>query len=268
MTREFGTENVERRNKNSCLRLGLGLGLVLILSCDTWTKIIVTAQVSKTLAPETSTASVLIGRATVQNIFDDDWMNTPDPGDSSFGVFPAKIEPLGGCEVKVNSDVIGERVAGVYFRAAMDLEYCVRYDLDITTADGKRITAHGFLPDSFSIVSPRPGDSLGPGTVDAVWTHSDSCQTFLVGITPADSASTAVGWSDSRKDTFCTIPAAAFQDSLGNFVPGNYVLSVTAVNGGWKKSGWDLLLSGGNLSGALGTFGCALLARPVAFRVE
>jgi hypothetical protein len=252
------------------LGLVLGLALVLGLSCDAdkWSTTIVTAQVSKTLDPASSTASILIGKATVENIFHDDWMETPDPGDSTFGAFPAKITPISGAQVKVNSEDVGERVPGVYFKTGMGLAYRARYDLEIVTSDGKTITAHGFLPDSFSIVQPQPQDSFGQGAVNAVWTHSDSCETFLVGITPADSGSTAQGWADARTDTSCTIPATAFTDTLGNFVPGNYVFSVTAVNSGWNKSALDLFLSGGNVDGASGTFGCAVFPKPVVFRVK
>ncbi len=250
------------------LRLALAAGLLSLLSCEEWTKIVVTAQVSRILEPESNTASVLVGRATVRNIFTDDWMNTPEPGDSSFEPFPAKLEPLAGCEVKINAEAIGERLSGVYFRAGKDLEYCRRYELEITTPEGERITGYAFLPDSFSIVLPRSGDSLPLAALNAVWTHADSCQTYLVSVAPVDTLSPAAGWSDSRKDTFCTVPASAFQDSLGNAVPGYYVLNVTAVNGGWKKSALDLVLSGGNLSGALGTFGCAVVARPVVFQLR
>ncbi len=247
------------------------LVLGLILSCDEeWSTIIVTAQVAKTLDPESNTASVLLGEATIQNIFREEWMETPDPGDTSFwhNPFPAKVTPIENADVQVNSATVGQKLPGVYFKAAMDLEYLVRYDLEIETPEGKTITAHGFLPDSFSITSPQQGDSFGLGPVNVVWTGSDSSETFLVGVSPSDSAGSAQGWADSFKDTSCTVPLTAFQDTLGTFVPGEYLLTVTAVNGGWNKSGLDLFLSGGNLEGAVGTFGCAVLAKPVIFRVE
>ncbi len=249
----------------------LAASFLVLCSCgDEFTTTIVTAQVARTLAPASNTASVLAGTTTFQNIFADDWMATPDPGDSTFwsDPFPVKVTPIAGADVRVNSTTVGERVAGAYFRAALDLEFLARYDLAITTAEGREITGSAFLPDSFAIVVPAPGDSFGPGTVNATWTHSDSCETFIVGVTPADTASPAQGWADSRVDTFCVIPAESFQDTLGNFVPGDYVFSVTAVNGGWNKPALDLLLSGGNLAGALGTFGCAVLPAPVVFRVE
>jgi hypothetical protein len=249
----------------------LAVAAVFMTGCDqeSFSTIVVTAQVAKTLNPESNTASILVGKATIANLFHDDWMDTPDPGDTSFAnyMFPARIEPVGGAAVTLNSGTVAQRLPGVYFAAALDLQYLSRYDMSITTDDGKVITAHGFLPDSFGIVQPQQGDSFGLGDVAATWTSSESCETFIVGVNPVDTASLAVGWSDSRTDTFCTIPASAFRDSLGNFVPGDYVFGVTAVNGGWNKSGLDLFLSGGNVSGASGVFGCAVYPRPVVIRV-
>uniref|UniRef100_A0A7C4CCY8 DUF4382 domain-containing protein n=1 Tax=candidate division WOR-3 bacterium TaxID=2052148 RepID=A0A7C4CCY8_UNCW3 len=246
---------------------------LLSLTCDEWnySTLVLTAQVAKTLNPESNSATVLLAKTTVANLLHDDWMETPEPGDSLFSpdLFPVKVTPVSGATVTLNSVPIpANPVPGVYFLPAADLQHLARYDLDITTADGKRVTAHGFLPDSFSILAPLEGDSFGPGPVGAVWTRSDSAQTYLVGITPADSSSPAQGWADSRTDTACTIPAAAFQDTLGNFIPGDYVFSIAAVNGGWNKSGLDLFLSGGNVSGALGVFGCAVHPRPVLIRVR
>ena len=246
------------------------LALVAVIGCDesTFSTVIVTAQVAKTLNPESNTASVLIGTATIANILRDDWMETPDPGDTSFwsNPFPAKVDPMGGADVKLNGDTVGQRVSGVYFKAALNLQYLARYDLNIVTPEGKTITAHGFLPDSFSIIGPRDGDSLviGTDTLRAVWTKSDSAETYLVGISPADTSSPAVGWSDGMTDTTCIVPDAAFRDSLGVAVPGEYIFSITAVNGGWNKSGLDLFLAGGNVNGASGTFGCAVYPRPVS----
>jgi hypothetical protein len=249
--------------------LSLALCTFLLVGCDLseFSTIIVTAQVAKTLNPESNTASILIGKATVENILSDEWMETPDVGDTNFldYVFPARIEPVGGATVTLNSENIGQKLPGVYFKAAMDLQYLARYDLSITTPDGRTITGHGFLPDSFSIVAPA--DSLiydhATDTLRAVWTESDSAETYIVGLSPSDTASAAVGWTDGRTDTSCVVPATAFQDSLGNFVPGEYIFGVTAVNGGWNKGALDFLLSGGNLEGASGTFGCAVYPRPV-----
>lgn len=242
---------------------------LFLSSCDLaeYSTIIVTAQVAKTLDPESNTASILVGKATVENIFQDDWMMTPDPGDSTFwdDAFPAKVEPIGDCDVTINGATVGQKLPGVYFGAGVGLQYMQRYDLAITTPDARTVTAHGFLPDSFSIILPRDFDSfdIGGDTLRAAWSKSDSTETYLVGIAPADSGSPALGWSDAMTDTACIIPHEAFEDSIGVEVPGEYVFSITAVNGGWNKSGLDLFLSGGNLSGASGTFGCAVYPRPV-----
>jgi hypothetical protein len=258
------------KKKVGILHLGLvACGLWLLLAaCDStrFSTLVVTAQVAKTLDPESNTASILVGEATIDNIFHDDWMETPDPGDSSFwsNPFPARVTPLSGSAVTVNSTTVGQKVPGVYFQAGLGLNYLARYDLNIVTADNRTVTAHGFLPDSFSILSPQDAETLdiADDTLRAVWSGSDSCETYLVGVSPADSGSTALGWSDALTDTTCVVPAAAFKDSFGVAVPGSYVFSVTAVNGGWNKSGLDLFLSGGNLSGAVGTFGCAVYPRP------
>lgn len=242
-------------------------------ACDNleYTTLVVTAQVARTLDPESNTATVLLAKTTIANLFHDDWMETPDPGDSLFGadLFPVKVTPVSGATITLNATTIpANPVPGVYFLPGANLQYLARYDLDITTPDGRRVTARGFLPDSFSILAPQAGDSFAPGPVTAIWTRSDSAQTYLVGITPADSASPAQGWADSRTDTACTIPASAFQDSLGTFVPGDYIFSISAVNGGWNRSGLDLFLSGGNVSGALGVFGCAVHPGPVLIRIR
>lgn len=247
--------------------------LPFLAGCDAseWSTTIVTAQVVKTLGLESNTASVLIGKATVANLFNYEWMETPDPGDSNFinYIFPARIEPIGGATCAVNGTSVGQTLPGIYFRAALDLQYMQRYDLNITLPSGGTVTAHGFLPDSFSILAPRQLDTVGEGaTLTATWTRADSAETYIVGISPADSTSPAVGWTDGRADTSCVIPASAFEDSLGNYVPGVYTFGVTAVNGGWNKSALDLFLSGGNLEGAKGTFGCAVYPLPVVVIAE
>lgn len=243
-----------------------------LLGCgeSEFSTLVVTAQVARTLNPGSSTVSVLLGKATVQNIFHEDWMETPEPGDTNFGawMFPAKVTPVGGATVRLGGEPVFERVSGIYFKAAADLRFLTRYELDIMTADGRHVTAHGFLPDSFDIVLPRDGDSFGLEPVGVIWTSSESCHTYIVGCSPLDTASTAAGWSDSRTDTSCQIPVSAFKDSLGTFVPGDYLVSVTAVNGGWNKTGLDLFLSGGNVSGAAGVFGCAVYPKPVVIRLR
>jgi len=247
-----------------------GLALLLALlttNCDdVFRTMLVTAQVVRTLGVPSNTASVLAGDLTLENIFTEDWLENPEPGDTSLWSMPlpARVTPVEGADVTLNGVQLGQKLPGIYGRAALDLDYLTRYDLAMTTADGRTVSAHGFLPDSFAIVTPGQGAVRHPDSVLVTWTHSDSCETFLVGVQPADSGSTAQGWADSFTDTTCTVPRAAFSDSLGQLQPGGYVLSVMAVNGGWNKSGLDLLLQGGNLDGALGTFGCAVLPLPVA----
>ncbi len=239
-------------------------------ACDEaqFSTVIVTAQVAKTLYPESNTASVLLGRATVVNILRDDWMETPDPGDTTFWdyVFPARVTPIGGADARLNSAALPERLPGIYTDAALPLAHLQPYSLAVTTPDGRSITARGVLPDSFSITEPQPLDSGGFAPLRITWTRADSAETYIVAVTPVDSGSTAAGWTDAVRDTTYLVPAAAFADSLGAYQPGDYGVSVTAVNGGWNKSGLDLFLSGGNVSGAVGTFGCAVYARPVPVR--
>ncbi len=257
---------ISRRNFWAAL-----LVLVLAAGCevDKYSTLVITGQVAKTLSPESNTASILLGEATVQNILQDDWLSTPDPTDTSFGtnIFPATITPVGDATAKINTTTVARRLPGIFFEPALNLEYKARYDLEVKLDDGRRVNAYAFLPDSFSVVAPRSNDSLGieSETLRVVWTKSDSARRYIVGITPVDSGSTAVGWSGATTDTFCLVPPAAFKDSLGVAVPGNYLVSVTAVNGGWKKGGLDLLFAGGNVSGAVGLFGCAVYARPVGF---
>ncbi|MBN2536941.1 hypothetical protein JXB37_01550 [candidate division WOR-3 bacterium] len=254
------------------MRAGLAVGLVLLFGLgtpgcdDIFRTMLVTAQVVRTLGVPSSSASVLAGDLTLENVFTEDWLENPDPGDTSFWSLPlpARVTPVAGADVRLNGVQLGQKLPGIYGRAGLELEYRARYDLAMTTGDGRTVTAHGFLPDSFGIAGPNQGAILHPDSVRVTWTHSDSCKAFLVGVQPADSGSTAAGWAESFTDTTCAVPRAAFCDSLGQFQPGGYVLSVMAVNGGWNKSGLDLLLQGGNLKGALGTFGCAVLPLPVA----
>lgn len=248
--------------------------LVLVLAgvaCDEgWETVLVTAQVTRTLGAPSNTASVLIGRISIVNVFRDDWLETPDPGDSTFwrhDPLPARVTPIGGAMVYIGNRAVGERVPGAYFQSALDLEFKQRYDLSIETPDGKIISGRAWLPDSFAVVGPAQGAVLHPDSVRITWTRSDSTNTYLVGVAPLDSLSPAQGWSDSRTDTTCLVPRAAFADTLGNLAPGGFYVTVTAVNGGWKKSALDLVLAGGNLSGAAGTFGCAVMPPPVGFEV-
>ena len=254
------------------LSLALLVALVLVPACDelSWKTLVVTAQVAKTLDPESNTASILVGEATVENILHDDWMETPDPGDTTYwdDPFPAKLTPVRDADVRLNGDPVGEKVPGVYFAASLDLEHGRRYDLGIELADGRKVTAAGVLPGRFGVLAPEPGGVLDAKSVRATWTRSDSAERYVVGVTPADSASPAQGWVDATADTTLMVPAAAFRDSLGNPAPGDFVFSVSAVSGGWNKSGLDLFLAGGNVAGAAGVFGCAVHPAPVLFRVE
>lgn len=249
-------------------RILLLAAIALLAGCGIaeFSTIIVTAQVVRTLDPESNTASVLIGKATVANLFSYEWMETPDPGDTNFlnYIFPARIEPIGGATVLLNNSAIGQRLPGIYAAAGLTLAPGTRYDLSIATGD-RTITGRAWMPGDFALVAPADLDSVNhlTDTIVAVWTRSESVNTYIVGISPADTTSPAQGWSDGRTDTTCVIPSSAFADSLGNFVPGEYILGVTAVNGGWNKSALDLFLSGGNLDGAKGTFGCAVYPRPV-----
>ncbi len=252
-----------------CLLLAAALGLTCLVSCDIseFAATIVVAQVARTLSPESNTATVLIGNAEIVNLLNNqrEWMRLPSPLDTAFvNPFPGQIEPVTGATCLVNSDTLGPKLPGVYFRAALGLQPRQRYDLAITMPDGNTVTAYGFLPSDFTITQPVTGDTvLDDWTLAVAWTRADSAQTYLVGINPTDTLSPAQGWSDSRTDTSCLVPATAFRDSLGNYVPGEYLLGVTAVNGGWQGSGLDLFLSGGNLNGAKGVFGCAVYARPL-----
>ncbi|MFO7638067.1 MAG: hypothetical protein R6X14_02005 [bacterium] len=250
------------------------LGLVLFAGpgCDEgWETLLVTAQVTRTLGVPSNTASVLVGKVNVVNVFRDDWLETPDPGDSTFwhhDPLPARVTPVGGAMVYVGSRAVGQRLPGVYFQAGLELEFKQRYDLEVETPDGKVVTGRAWLPDSFVVTAPGQGVSLHPDSVRLSWTRSDSARAYLVGVAPVDSLNPAQGWADSRTDTACLVPREAFQDTLGNLAPGVYYVTVTAINGGWKKSALDLVLSGGNLSGAVGTFGCATMPPPVFFEVR
>jgi hypothetical protein len=254
--------------------LAAALALVALagLGCDEgWETLLVTAQVTRTLGVPSNTASVLIGKVNIVNVFRDDWLETPDPGDTTFWAhdpLPARVTPVGGAMVYVSNRKVDQRLPGIYFQAALDLQFKQPYDLSIETADGKLITGRAWLPDSFAITGPAPGATLHPDSVRLTWTRSDSARTYLVDVSPTDTLSPAAGWADSRTDTTCLVPRAAFADTLGNPAPGQFYVTVTAINGGWKKSALDLVLAGGNLSGAVGTFGCATLPPPVIFAVS
>ena len=236
-----------------------------------WETLMVTAQITRTLGMPSGTASVLIGKVNVVNVLNDDWLETPDPGDTTFWAndpLPARVTPVGNATVYVGNRAVGQRLPGVYFQAALDLEFKHRYDLSVETPDGKKVTGQAWLPDSFALTGPEPGTTLHPDSVRVTWSRSDSARTYIVGVAPTDSLSPAQGWADGLTDTTCLVPRAAFEDTLGVLSPGGFYVTVTAINGVWKKSALDLVLTGGNLSGAAGTFGCATLAPPVLFSVQ
>ncbi|MFO7676450.1 MAG: hypothetical protein R6X12_09070 [bacterium] len=256
------------------MRRAAALGLVLLagLACeDGWETLLVTAQVTRTLGVPSNTASVLIGKVSLVNVFSDDWLETPDPGDSTFwhhDPLPARVTPVGEATVRVGDRSVGQRLPGVYFQAALDLRFKERYDLTIETDEGKSVSGRAWLPDSFAVTAPGQGATLDPDSVRVTWTRSDSAHSYIVAVNPVDTLNPAQGWADGLTDTTCLVPRAAFEDTLGGLAPGVFYVTVSAINGGWKKSTLDLLLAGGNLTGAAGTFGCATMPPPVLFTVR
>lgn len=225
---------------------------------------VVTAQVAKTLSPESNTATVIAGRTAIYNLF------IAQPSDTSFGnIFPVSVKPITGASVKINDISLPEKVDGVYFKPAFDLQYMQRYDLYITT-DTEIITGSCLLPDSFSITMPVAGDSVVFFDARVVWTRSDSTEHYILDVSPVDPANKARGWTkDFPVDsTSCLIPEQTFMDTTGNFFPGEYMISIMSFNGAWKKGSLDLFLSGGNLNGAPGLFGAAVYAKTVVVNIR
>jgi hypothetical protein len=242
----------------------LVLCAVTLLSCSIKTETqVVTGQVSRTTAPALSTGTVIVGNAKVSL---PDMAATPKPGDTTFTTddFPLWLSPTRGASMTINTTSIPERLPGIYF-ATMTLEFLHPYDLRIALSGSKSdpITAHAVLPDSFSITRPLANDSFGHDTIRVCWTKSDSAQTYTLEVTPEDTTSRARGYLESVNDTTFLIPGTAWEDSLSSaFLPGNYVIAVWAVNGGWK-SGAALILNGGNVKNAVGLFGAATYPGPV-----
>ena len=240
--------------------------VIFLISCgkEKYESIVVTAQVAQTLEPESNTATVLIGKTTIENIFLE-----PDLTDTTFSddVFPITVEPISGAFVKINALTLSEKADGVYFKAALDLEYMKKYDLYIETED---VTINGtcFLPDSFSIITPHNADTLLFNNITVVWSKSDSAEHYIVGVQPVDTLNEAEGWSDCFEDTSCIVPEGAFEDTLGNFCSGVYSISLMAFNGAWKKGALDLFFSGGNLSGAKGIYGAAVYPPVLVINVK
>jgi len=212
--------DLKKRKINSKFLINVSISAT-ILFCGLWLihceeeikTTIVTAQVAKTLAPESNTATVVIGRTTLLNVF------IEQPSDTSFAnIFPVNVEPITGALVKINETVLSEMIDGVYFKPALDLQYMQRYDLHITT-DNETITGSCVLPDSFSILMPVSGDSVIFFDARVVWTKSDSAEYYIVSLTPMDTANKSQGWTKDfpAETTACLIPQQAFRDTAGNF---------------------------------------------------
>ncbi len=239
------------------------LGLCLGLGCQEEYKfLVVTAQVAKSLEVESNTATVLVGRTRLLNLFIEQPIDTNFTDD-----LPATVEPVSQALVSVSEIVLPEKTKGVYFKAGLELEYKKRHNLLIITGTDT-ITGSCVLPDSFSIVEPKNGETLTFTNIRVVWSKSDSAERYIIGLSPIDTANKAEGFSASVKDTFCLIPEAACKDSAGNFFPGRYLIDLMAINGAWKKGSQDLFLSGGNLQGARGIYGAVIYARRVMIEVS
>lgn len=242
------------------------IGTLFSIGCEKeYEYLVITAQVAKTLDPESNTATLYIGRTIITNLF----LEEPDPNDTLFAddPFPVTVEPISGALVKVNETVLSEKTKGVYFEAALDLEYMKKYDLYIEV-DDEIITGTCVLPDSFSIITPVYGDTVSNDSTRVVWSKSDSAEHYIVGVQPVDTLNQAQGWCNCLEDTFSTVPRAAFEDSLGFFCPGEYSISLMAFNGAWKKGALDLFLSGGNLDGASGIYGAAVYSSILVVNVR
>lgn len=183
--------------------------------------------------------------------------------------FPFGVQPINDALVKINEINLPEKIDGVYFKSALDLQFCQRYNLYIAT-EKETITGSCVLPDSFSIIRPTHGDTLIFIEVRVSWSQSDSAEYYIIGVKPADTTSKAQGWEKNfpADSTSCVIPQTAFMDTLGDFYPGEYTFTLMAINGAWKKGSLDLFLSGGNLQGAVGLFGAAVYAKPVVTYVK
>ena len=244
--------------------------ILLLLHCGLNTETqVVTGQISRMMDPPFSSASVILGKATVSL---PDVAPTPDPWDTSFSAadVPLWLTPTSGATVTVNGVAVPQRISGIYFTGMDQLEFMHPYDLNILVNDPKfpnAITGHAVLPDSFGITRPMPTDSLGYDTLRVYWSRSDSAQIYTIEVSPEDTTSRARGYLESLNDTTVLVPKTAFEDSTGNqYLPGIYVVMVSAVNGGWKR-GIDVLLNGGNVRNAVGIFGAATYPAPVRIRL-
>lgn len=225
---------------------------------------IVTAQVVKTLVLENNTATVILGKTRLGNVF------LPQPNDTNFiNIFPINVSPITNASVKINDTELTEKVSGVYFKPAIDLQHQQRYNLCIVT-EKETIAGSCVLPDSFAITHPSTNDTLLFFFARVVWTKSDSAEHYIISVKPVDATNQAKGWDKNliADSTSYVIPQETFMDTAGNFYPGEYLISLVAINGAWKKGSLDLFLNGGNLSGALGIFGAAVYAQPVIVNIK
>lgn len=261
--------NKEKINRNFLISVSITTTILFyglwLIRCEKEIKTtVVTAQVAKTLAPASNSATVIIGQTTLYNVFID------QPSDTSLtNVFPVYVEPVTKASVKINEIKLSEKVNGVYFHPTFDLQYLQKYDLYIAT-DQETITSSCVLPDSFSILLPFPEDSVLYSDARVVWSKSDSAEYYIVSLTPMDTANKSQGWSKDfpAETTACLIPQDAFMDTLGNFYPGQYMISMMSFSGAWKKRGLDFIFSGGNLNGAIGIYGAAVYAKPVLVYIK
>jgi hypothetical protein len=248
------------------LRRGIVLfiGSLLLIGCDENKSAMVTAQLAKTLFPESNNATVIAGRTAISNFFID------QPGDTSFAhTFPVYVEPITGASVKINDISLSEKVDGIYFNSALDLQYMQRYNLYITT-EKETITGSCVLPDSFSIAFPNPNDTIIFFDALVDWTTSDSAERYIIEVKPVDPSNKSPGWTKDfpSETTSCVIPQAAFMDTLGDLQAGEYSINLMSFNGAWKKGSLKLFLSGGNLNGAPGLFGAAVYAKSVVINIR
>jgi hypothetical protein len=229
---------------------------------------VVSAQVSRMAEPNLTTATVLIGKASISL---PDPMATPDPWDTTFaaGMIPLWLTPTIGAAVTINGASAPERINGIYFALPDSLPYLAPCNLNIVlSGETTAITAHAVLPDSFHIALPADNESLGFDSLRVVWTHSDSCRVFTVQVAPDDTTSHAKGFLQSLSDTTVMVSRTAFADSVtGDSLPGDYHVIVWALNGGWKR-GIDIIRNAGNVHGAIGLFGAATYPLPVHIRVR
>ena len=259
------------RNCRSALLLVLSLWFVLALNnCGpiTGASQVVSAQVSRMTEPNLTTATVLIGKASISL---PDPMATPDPWDTTFAtnMFPLWLTPTTGATVTLNGTPVPERVNGIYFDLPDSLPFLRPYDLRIVlpTDTTVPITAHAVLPDSFTVTQPANNESLGFDSCASAGPTATVARCSRCNSRPTTPRS-RYGFLQSSLDTTVMVPKSAFQDSVfGDYRSGDYHITVWALNGGWKR-GIDIIRNAGNVHNAIGLYGCATYARPVRIRVH